>query len=104
MSETRPAAASSSDSGVVDPLRVTGAAWARHTWAGLPQLSRSFVALAAIDVVVRALGLFDTRLGFAVDNPLSWFSAFLPHDALILLPAILLARRPDALESTPLIV
>jgi hypothetical protein len=103
VTDTKPAG-TASDLGVVEPLRIPGGARARETWAGLPLLSRIFVAAAGIDVVVRMLGLLDTQLGFALDYPLSWFTAFLPRDALILLPAVLLARRPDALDSTPLVM
>jgi hypothetical protein len=63
-----------------------------------------FVALAGVDVVVRVLGLFGTGLFLFLDNPLTWFSAFFPHDALILLPALILARRPNAIEATPLVM
>jgi hypothetical protein len=71
---------------------------------GLPPVARVFVALAGVDVLVRALGLFGTSLHLSLDYPLSWFSAFFPHDALILLPALVIARRPDAIEATPLVM
>src|SRR6185437_16134094 len=73
-------------------------------WAGLPQLSRVFVVLTVVDVLVRALGLLGTGLNFSLGYPLSWFGAFFPHDAMILLPALILARWPDALETIPMVV
>lgn len=104
MSDTRPAATGAEGLGVVDPLRIPGAATARHAFLGLPRIARVFVALVGVDVVVRALGLFGTGLFLFLDNPLTWFSAFFPHDALILLPALVIARRPDAIEATPLVM
>jgi hypothetical protein len=104
MSDQHPAATPQESLGVVDPIRIPGAARARHLWASLPQLSRIFVVAAALDVIVRALGLLGTQLNLYLDSPLSWFTAFFPHDALILLPALILARRPDALEATPMVM
>jgi hypothetical protein len=90
--------------GVVDPIRIPGAARGRRAWAGLPNLAKVFVALVAIDVIVRALGLFGTSLFLDLGNPLSVITAFVPHDALILLPAVLVWRRADAVEATPLVM
>lgn len=105
MTDSRPAGAANGDAlGVVDPLRIPGAAAALRIWAGLPYLARAFVVLAAVDVLVRALGLFGTNLYLDLGSPLTWFSAFFPHDALILLPAIVILRRPNAIESTPVVV
>jgi hypothetical protein len=104
MTDTEPAATTAEGLGVVDPLRIPGAAAARRAFLGLPPIARAFVALAGVDVVVRALGLFGTGLFLFLDNPLTWFSAFFPHDALILLPALVIARRPDAIEATPLVM
>jgi len=104
MTDTAPAATSAEGLGVVDPLRLPGAATARRAFLGLPPIARVFVALAGVDVLVRALGLFGTGLFLFLDNPLTWFSAFFPHDALILLPALVIARRPDAIEATPLVM
>jgi hypothetical protein len=103
MTELKPATASS-DLGVVDPLRIPGAVAARRIWRGLPPLAQAFIGLATLDVIIRALGLFGTELFLFLDNPLSWFTAFFPHDALILLPAVVVVRRRDALEATPLVV
>ena len=90
--------------GVVDPMRIPGVGRARQAWHRLPVLGQAFVVLVAIDVVVRALGLFGTQLFFDIGNPLSVITAFVPHDALILLPAVLIWRRPDAVEALPLVM
>ena len=103
MSDSRPAA-STNDLGVVDPIRIPGTARARRLWGDLPLLSRIFVVLAAVDVVIRTLGLFGTSLFLELAAPLTWITAFLPHGALILLPAVIVARRPNALVELPLIV
>jgi hypothetical protein len=89
--------------GVVDQLRIPGVARARRLFLGLPRLSQIFVALAAIDIVVRGIGLFGTSLFLDLAYPLSVITAFFPHDALILLPAVIVWWRPDALEATPLV-
>ena len=89
---------------VVDPMRIPGSAAAQRVWDRQPKLSQAFVVLACIDVVIRALGLFGTRMYLDLSAPLSLLTAFLPHDALILLPAILLFRRPDAASATPLVM
>ena len=90
--------------GVVDPMRVPGGDRAREAWRGLPALGQAFVVLAAIEVVARALGLFGTRLFVDLADPLSVITAFVPHDALILLPAVIAWRRRDAVEATPLVI
>jgi len=109
MTESTPAAtttpAAQPDAlGVVDPMRLPGADRTRQAWHRLPVLGQTFVVLAALDVVVRALGLFGTQLFLGLDNPLSVITAILPHDALILLPAVLVWRRPDAVEAMPLVM
>ena len=102
MTDSKPAA-SANDLGVVDPIRIPGAARARRLWAGAPWLSRVFVALAAVDVVVRALGLFGTSLFIELTMPVTWITAFLPHTALVLLPAVIAHRRPNAVVELPLV-
>ena len=109
MTESTPAAATTppaepDNAGVVDPMRIPGAARARQAWDRLPRLGQAFVVLAAIDVIVRALGLFGMQLFLGLDNPLSVITAFVPHDALILLPGVLIWRRGDAIEATPLVM
>ena len=102
MTDSKPAA-STNDLGVVDPIRIPGAARARRLWANVPWLSRVFVILAAVDVVIRALGLFGTNLFLELTAPVTWLTAFLPHGALILLPAVIAYRRPNALVELPLV-
>ena len=102
MTDSKPAAPTN-DLGVVDPMRIPGAAEARRLWATLPWLSRAFVVLVVVDVVVRALGLFGTSLFLELSAPVTWITAFLPHDALILLPAVIAYRRPNALVELPLV-
>lgn len=102
MAESKPAI-STNDLGVVDPIRIPGAARVRRLWAGLPWLSRAFVVLVVVDVVVRALGLLGTSLFLELTEPLTWVTAFLPHDALILLPALIAYRHPNALVELPLV-
>ncbi|HTK43721.1 MAG TPA: hypothetical protein VL749_00010 [Patescibacteria group bacterium] len=104
MTEIKPAPTTAEGLGVVDPMRVPGAAAARRAFLGLPTIARVFVALVGLDILIRAVGLFGTELFLSLDNPLSWFSAFFPHDALILLPALVVARRPDAVDSIPMVV
>jgi hypothetical protein len=103
MTDSKPAA-STNDLGVVDPIRIPGAARARRLWADAPWLSRVFVALAAVDVVVRALGIFGTSLFLEPSLPETFITAFLPHTALILLPAVIVARRPSATAALPVVV
>ena len=102
MSDSKPAV-STNDLGVVDPIRMPGVIRAHRLWVDLPPLSRAFVVLAALDVVVRALGLFGMHLFFELTEPLTWVTAFLPHTALILLPAVIAYRRPNALVELPLV-
>jgi hypothetical protein len=100
-----PAAQSSSNAlGVVDPLRIPGLDWLRRSWRRLPPLAKVFVALTAIDVAIRVLGLWGTFLGLDLAIPITLITAFAPHDLLILLPAMVLARRPDAARATPLVL
>jgi hypothetical protein len=85
-------------------MRIPGAERARGAWQRLPALSRAFVVLAALDVAIRALGLFGTQLFVDLGNPVSVITPFVPHDALILLPAVLIWRRADAVDATPLVM
>lgn len=89
--------------GVVDPIRLPLPAALPRAWRRLPALGKAFVVLAALDVLVRALGLFGTSLAVDVAVPVSFVTAFAPHSLLILLPAILLFRRTDAQVTTPLV-
>lgn len=89
--------------GVVDPLTIPGASAAGTAWRRLPLLARLFLGLTVVDIIGRAVGLLGP-LAVDLAVPMTLLTAFLPHDALILLPAIILARRPDAADATPLIL
>jgi hypothetical protein len=93
------------DGDVVDPIRVPD--WlrdrVRRAWTDTPLLARVFVGLAIVDVLVRWFGILQpAQSGFLDLRGLYGF--FIPHDLWILLPAILLVRRPDAGRATPLIL
>jgi hypothetical protein len=91
-----------SDAGVVDPIRVPESI--QRLVRGLPRLAQVFIGLTVVDVLGRSIGLVAPRIDFSIDNPASFLAAFIPHDLVILLPAILVIRRPDALRTTPLIL
>jgi hypothetical protein len=73
-------------------------------WRPLPAISQAVIALALLDLVVRVVGIGGLSLGIDPTFPFSVVTAFLPHYAVILLPALLLARRPDAARATPLVL
>jgi hypothetical protein len=91
------------DTGVVDPIRVP--AWLRgpveEAWRETPPLARLFIGLALVDIVSRGLGILQPRYDIGGDLFGAYFM-LVPHDLWILLPAILLLRRPDAASATPL--
>ncbi|HEY4228001.1 MAG TPA: hypothetical protein VGM49_06655 [Candidatus Limnocylindrales bacterium] len=95
MADTPSPPSTATDFGVVNPLRPPGSARVRRAWDALPTIARAFVLLAIVDVVVRGLGLFGMGLFLDPGYPLGVFTTFLPHDGLIVLPAIVLARQPD---------
>ncbi len=112
-SGSAPAVAASSGNtnelGVVDPIRLPrfvrpGLSVGGATWARLPVLGRAFVVLAIVDVAARAMGLFGMSLSIDLAFPISLVTAFVPGTLLILLPAFLLLRRPDAARATPLVL
>ncbi|HEY2917027.1 MAG TPA: hypothetical protein VGI98_07425 [Candidatus Limnocylindrales bacterium] len=92
------------DSGVVDPIRVPD--WlrdaVRDVWRETPLLVRVFVGLALLDIVSRGLGFLQPRTDPGLDL-FGIYAMFVPHDLWILLPAVLLIRRPDAARATPLV-
>lgn len=95
--------------GVVDPIRLPGfvrpgMSRGGATWQGLPTLGKAFVVLAVADIVARALGVFGRGLSIDPAVPISLVTAFVPRTLLILLPALLLLRRPDAGSATPLVL
>jgi hypothetical protein len=93
------------DTGVVDPIRVP--AWIREplerAWRQSVPLVRLFVGLAAIDVLSRAIGVLQPRYDLTGDLFGAYFM-LVPHDLWILLPAVLVLRRPDAPTATPLVL
>ena len=104
-SEPAPSTAAPTNAlGVVDPLRIPGLERALAYLRGLPTLAKAFVGLAVLDTVARAMGFLGQSLDIELGIPLTLFTAFLPHTALILLPAIIVARRPDAARSVPLVL
>jgi hypothetical protein len=94
------------EGGVVDPLRLPG--WLREplerAWRREPRIARLFVGLTVVDVLGRSVGLLAPAIDWAHLTPLSLVTAFLPHDLWILLPALLMLRRPDAADATPSIL
>ena len=88
-----------SDLGVVDPLHVPAPAAdlvARvRAW---PAVAQAFVALTILDAVARTIGLIEPAVG---GDALGLFTSYVPRDAWILLPAIVLLRRPSAPADTP---
>jgi hypothetical protein len=93
------------DGDVVDPIRVPD--WlrdrARRAWTDTPLVARVFVGLAIVDVLVRWFGILQPPQSSFVDLR-GLYGFFMPHELWILLPAILLVRRPDAGRATPLIL
>ena len=95
--------------GVVDPIRVPGVVRAplvrvADAYRGLPVIGKVFVVLALADIVMRALGLFGTSLFITLEAPITIVTSFLGQTLPILLPALLLARRPDAATAIPLVL
>jgi hypothetical protein len=89
---------------VVDPIRIPP--WLREpfeeAWREAPLVARVFVILALVDIVSRGLGILQPRYVIGLDL-LSAYSMLIPHDLWVLLPAILVLRRPDAQRATPLV-
>lgn len=93
------------DTGVVDPMRIP--AWLREpverAWREVPVVARAFVILAFVDVVSRSLGILQQRYLVGPDL-FGLYAMLIPHDLWILLPAVLVLRRPDAARATPLVL
>jgi len=87
------------DLGVVDPLRLPSPI--ERLIRDLPPIGMLFVALAVVDVIGRTIGFVTPRVDFAHGDGVSILSSYLPHDLLILLPAIVVARRRAADRETP---
>jgi hypothetical protein len=98
-----PAMSGQGDRGVGDSIGLPP--WLRdgldRTWNTLPLLARTFIALAALDVLGRALGLLQPSMAGVFADPLSLVATFAPRDLWIVLPAVLVLRRPDAATATP---
>jgi hypothetical protein len=99
------AVATMTDTAVADPIRIPP--WLREgaerAWREAPPLARLFVGLTLFDVLVRLLRLVEPWIYFD-QGVLAFIGSFAPRDLLILLPAILVLRRPDAARITPLVV
>jgi hypothetical protein len=96
-------ATSSEDLGVVDPVRIPGAAALERFWSRLPTVARVFLVAAVIDVVARFLGIAGLPPPIDLASPVT-FLAFLPHLAFVLFPAVIVWRRADAPTATPLVL
>jgi hypothetical protein len=90
--------------GVVDPMRLPIPSWLATWWRRLPMTGRIFVGFAALDVIARLLGLIEPTVHVDPTYPTSLVAWLLPRDLLILLPALVLGRRPDAETATPLVL
>lgn len=90
--------------GVVDPMRVPGSGAVARSWRRLPTLGRVFVALAITDAVARILQFVEPSVDLDLSAPLGVIAGFLPRTLWILLPAIIVARRPDAARTVPWIL
>lgn len=64
----------------------------------LPPMAQIFIVLTIGDAVARTFGLIEPSVG---GDEIGLFSSFSPRDAWILLPAIVLIRRPTAAADTP---
>jgi hypothetical protein len=88
-----------SDLGVVDPIRVPAPVLdLAARFRGLPMVARLFIALTALDAAARTMGVIEPGVG---GDLVGLFASYVPRDALILLPAVVLARRPTAATDTP---
>jgi len=64
----------------------------------LPAIAQAFIILTILDAVARTLGLIEPSVG---GDEIGLFASFSPRDAWIVLPAIVLIRRPTAAAETP---
>ena len=102
MSDAEPASRAD-QLGVVDPLRIPGLDPARRILGGLPALAQVFLVAVLVDIVARTLGVLGLPPAIDFAAPLS-IVGFLPHLAFVLLPVVVLWRRPDAAVETPLVL
>jgi len=73
----------------------------RTSVARIPLVGLLFIVLVAVDIAVRAAHLFGLELFLDLSYPVGVATTFLPHDALIALPALVLARRPNLIREAP---
>ena len=99
--EPAPAAASGGGDPIRLPVQVQAIA---DRFQALPLVSRLFIGLTVLDVIGRALGIISPEIYLSTDSPTTFVSAFLPREAFILLPALIVLRRGDAERATPLVV
>jgi hypothetical protein len=91
--------------GVVDPMRLPIPGGIARWWAALPRLGRVFVGLAVIDVMGRIAGfLFPPFVFLDLSDPVVLLATLFPRELVILLPAVVLSRRADAADATPLVL
>lgn len=90
------------DQGVVSSLRLPAfvQAWV-HRIRAWPRIAQAFAGLAILDIVARTIGVIPPPLYVSLANPVTLATGLLPHDALILLPAVIVLRRADAETATP---
>ena len=68
-------------------------------------LGRAFVGLAVIDVIGRIFGvLFPPIVVVDLADPILILANLFPRELVILLPVLVLSRRPDAAQATPLVL
>jgi len=97
------------DLGAIEQLRLPDGvvrAWRRAAaWFGAqPLLARLFIALSGLDLVARAVGVVGPPIVLDAGAPLDAATSVLPHNLLILLPALIVIRRPGATEAAPNLV
>jgi hypothetical protein len=97
------------DLGAVEPLRLPDAvvrAWRTSaTWfRARPLLVQLFIGLAALDLVARAVGVVGPTLVLDPGAPFDIVTGILPHNLLILLPALIVIRHPGAPVTSPNLV
>jgi hypothetical protein len=91
--------------GVVDPMRLPIPTALARWWRKLPLLGRAFVGLAAIDTTGRIVGfLYPQIVLYDLADPVLILANLFPRELVILLPVLVLSRRADAAEATPLVV
>ena len=61
-------------------------------------VARLFIGLTALDALARTIGIIEPGVG---GDLVGLFASYVPRDALILLPALVLARRPTAATDAP---